>query len=282
MSNNMSTTSYEEYTGSLVQTAGHTVYTHTTTVPPQNDSLNKSRFRAEHVNSLWRAFDTLKDNLDSKSAMFNLHSNSTVSHNDTEISPAWRSNTTQNGILLSTLQNEQNTPTSLSDSTGDYIDKSNTTYISNSMTNTTASNSTVYSDDILESQWESIPDQDLGNIWYFDSDSSVTSDVRLGGNLTTTDVPGVATPSSFEPQSLIYVSAIVLFYGGVLMVLLYMQLRRRFSGDYNYSEDDHYALLINRDELERRDILLRQKTNVLRICNVQQGHLLDKLPEQTV
>ena len=101
----------------------------------------------------------------------------------------------------------------------------------------------------------------------------------------TTPVPSSPSPalpsSTSEPdsQALLYVSAIVLFYGAVLLTLLWMQLRRRAVPSV---DEELYAVLINREELARRDILLRHKLNVLRIDGIKDGYLLDHIPEHTL
>lgn len=86
-------------------------------------------------------------------------------------------------------------------------------------------------------------------------------------------------PNGSDGQAFIYVSAVVVFYGALLMTLLGIQMRRR-NGDS--ADEDYYALLVNRDELARRDIVLRQKMNVLRIDSIKDGHTIDLIPEHTV
>ena len=88
-----------------------------------------------------------------------------------------------------------------------------------------------------------------------------------------------ATTAEPDRQALLYVSAIVLFYGAVLLTLLWMQLRRHAVPP---ADEELYAVLINREELARRDTLIRHKLNVLRIDGIKDGYLLDHIPEHTV
>ena len=82
-----------------------------------------------------------------------------------------------------------------------------------------------------------------------------------------------------DVQALVYVFAVVLFYGIILMIAL-MGMRVRKRRVARMGED--YAALIDRNEVVRRDTALRQKLNVLRISGVQDGHLLDQIPEHSV
>ena len=93
---------------------------------------------------------------------------------------------------------------------------------------------------------------------------------------------GSGVDESGQPDlpALVYVIAVLLFYAGVLMALLGLQLRRRTL--FDPSEDDHYTMLLDRDELARRDTLLRHKLNVLKIRGLRDGHLLDLIPEHQV
>lgn len=82
-----------------------------------------------------------------------------------------------------------------------------------------------------------------------------------------------------DSQSFIYISAVVIFYGALLMTILGIQMRRRNDDS---ADEDYYALLVNRDELARQDMMLRRKMNVLRIDNVKDGYTIDLIPEHTV
>ena len=80
-------------------------------------------------------------------------------------------------------------------------------------------------------------------------------------------------------QALAYVFAVVIFYGLVLIVaLMGMRVRKRRLTRL----DEGYAALIDRNEVVRRDTVLRHKMNVLRLGNVHYGYLLDQLPEHSV
>ena len=120
----------------------------------------------------------------------------------------------------------------------------------------------------------------------------INTDGELPNSTYSSSLPPVTTPvpphsspaipsSTSEPDSqpLLYVSVIVLFYGAVLLTLLWMQLRRRAVPSV---DEELYAVLINREELARRDILLRHKLNVLRIDGIKDGYLLDHIPEHTL
>ena len=81
--------------------------------------------------------------------------------------------------------------------------------------------------------------------------------------------------NEIDIQILLYVLAVVVFYGLLLTIaLLDQRARRRHRAK---PEDDH-ALLIDRNEVVRRDTVLRQKMNVLRLSGVQQGYMLDQIP----
>ena len=80
-------------------------------------------------------------------------------------------------------------------------------------------------------------------------------------------------------QILLYVLAVVVFYGLLLTIALMGQRARRRQRAK--PEDDH-ASLIDRNEVVRKDTVLRQKMNVLRLCGVQQGHMLDHIPSHEV
>ena len=120
----------------------------------------------------------------------------------------------------------------------------------------------------------------------------IYTDVEVPNSTYSTSLPPVTTPvpwpsspalpsSTSEPdsQALLYVSAIVFFYGAVLLTLLWMQLRRRAVPSV---DEELYAVLINREELARRDMLLRHKLNVLRIDGIKDGYMLDHIPEHTL
>ena len=101
-----------------------------------------------------------------------------------------------------------------------------------------------------------------------------------GAQNETEEVLEIRQPSnSRESQAFIYVSAVVIFYGGVLLTLLGTHLCKRHS---EANDEDYYTLLGNRDELARRDIRLREKMNVLRIDSIRDGHFIDLIPEHTV
>ena len=80
-------------------------------------------------------------------------------------------------------------------------------------------------------------------------------------------------------QALVYVFAVVLFYGLILIIaLLGMRARRR----HDTRLEDDYAALIDRTGAVRKDRALQQKMNVLRLSNVQHGYMLDQIPEHEV
>ena len=77
-------------------------------------------------------------------------------------------------------------------------------------------------------------------------------------------------------QALVYVFAVVLFYGLILVIaLLGIRARRR----HDTRLEDDYAALIDRTEVMRKDTALRQKMDALRLSNVQHGYMLDQIPE---
>ena len=76
-------------------------------------------------------------------------------------------------------------------------------------------------------------------------------------------------------QILLYVLAVVVFYGLLLTIALMCQRAQRRQRAK--PEDDH-ASLIDRNEIVRKDTVLRQKMNVLRLSGVQQGYMLDQIP----
>ena len=76
-------------------------------------------------------------------------------------------------------------------------------------------------------------------------------------------------------QILLYVLAVVVFYWLLLTIALMGQRARRRQRAK--PEDDH-ASLIHRNEIVRKDTVLRQKMNVLRLSGVQQGYMLDQIP----
>ena len=117
---------------------------------------------------------------------------------------------------------------------------------------------------------------------------------RFHSELQTNSTVAITTIKSFHPdmhihagkenndadiQALVYVFAVVVFYGLVLIVaLMGMRVRKRRITRL----DDGYAALIDRNEVVRRDTVLRQKMNVLRLSNVHNGYLLDQIPEHSV
>ena len=82
-----------------------------------------------------------------------------------------------------------------------------------------------------------------------------------------------------DVQILLYVLAVVVFYGILLIIALMGQrARRRLRAG---PEDDHSSL-IDRNEVVRKDTVLRQKMNVLRLSGFQQGYMLDQIPSYEV
>ncbi len=90
--------------------------------------------------------------------------------------------------------------------------------------------------------------------------------------------PPQPTPDT-DVHALVYVTAVVLFYAGVLLTILALQLCRRTKETL---EDDHYATLINREEIYRRDMKIRKKFNILKMTGIHNAHLLDLIPEHKV
>ena len=80
-------------------------------------------------------------------------------------------------------------------------------------------------------------------------------------------------------QILLYVLAVIVFYGLLLTIALMGQRARRRPGAR--PEDDH-ASLIDRNEIVRKDTVLRHKINVLKLSEVQRGHMLDQIPSHEV
>ena len=80
-------------------------------------------------------------------------------------------------------------------------------------------------------------------------------------------------------QVLVYVFAVVMFYGLILIIAL-MGVRTRKHRVIQIEDD--YAALIDHRDVVRSDTTLRQKMNVLRLSNVQNGYMLDMIPEHDV
>ncbi len=90
--------------------------------------------------------------------------------------------------------------------------------------------------------------------------------------------PPEPTPDT-DVHALVYVSAVILLYAGVLLLILAFQLCRRTQES---PEDEYYARLIDREELYRRDMSIRKKLNILKMTGIQNAHLLDLIPEHKV
>ena len=112
-------------------------------------------------------------------------------------------------------------------------------------------------------------------------------DIMPKASVTTTPVhPDVHVRVAMETndddvdiQVLVYVFAVVMFYGLILVIAL-MGVRIRKHRVIQIEDD--YAALIDCSEVVRIDTTLRQKMNVLRLNNVQNGYMLDMIPEHDV
>ena len=78
---------------------------------------------------------------------------------------------------------------------------------------------------------------------------------------------------------LLYVLAVVVFYGILITIALIGQRARR---SHRAQLEGYRASLIDRNEFVRNDTVLRQKMNVLRLSGVQQGYMLDQIPSYEV
>ena len=87
-----------------------------------------------------------------------------------------------------------------------------------------------------------------------------------------------ATPPSADLHALAYVVAIVLFYTTVLMVVVGMQLRNR----RNSFDEEHYAALLNREEMARKEKFFIRKLNILKMRALRDAPLIDQIPVHTV
>ena len=87
------------------------------------------------------------------------------------------------------------------------------------------------------------------------------------------------TPSpSADLHALAYVVAIVLFYTTVLMVVVGMHLRNR----RNSFDEEHYAALLNKDEMAQREKYFIRKLNILKMRALKDAPLIDQIPVHTV
>lgn len=81
-----------------------------------------------------------------------------------------------------------------------------------------------------------------------------------------------------DVHALAYVIAIVFFYTSVLMAVIAMHIRKR----HNNFEEEHYAALLNREEMAQKERRFRIKLNILNMRGLRDAPLIDQIPVQTV
>ena len=190
-----------------------------------------------------------------------------------------------------TITTESNDTSAGTDVTNTSLAASTTNFILTKIIETITDKSEVFSSKL----------EDLTTLTAYASDETSVLNVTQHINLTklhnglhTTANVATTTVKSSHPdldilmgrdsddadiQALAYVFAVVIFYGLVLIVaLMGMRVRKRRLTRL----DEGYAALIDRNEVVRRDTVLRHKMNVLRLSNVHYGYLLDQLPEHSV
>ena len=131
-----------------------------------------------------------------------------------------------------------------------------------------------------------LPTTNNDTIFVTDSTQSLSYSV-LNATVSTTSVhPHIYIHAARENndegadiQVLVYVFAVVIFYGLILVIAL-MGVRIRKRREIRIEDD--YAALIDCSEVARSDKILRQKMNVLRLNSVQNGYMLDMIPEHDV
>ena len=128
---------------------------------------------------------------------------------------------------------------------------------------TTTTNDTIFLADLTQSLLDIVPNST-------DTTTTVHPDIHIHVAEENDEV---------DIQVLVYVFAVVMFYGLILIIAL-MGVRIRKHRVIRIEDD--YAALIDCSDVVRRDTALRQKMNVLRLNNVQNGYMLDMIPEHDV